>query len=76
MVAQLKLRCHSVCSVAQLEVMRFVADALRYRAGQPVGTTGMSVGEMAVYAVVKPLRNGADGKRRRRQRMQPCLGTC
>jgi len=55
--------------------MRFVAKALGNRAGQVVGTTGMSVGEMAVDALLEPLRNAAETERSHRDRMQPCFGT-
>ncbi len=75
MVAQFKLRCHSVCSFAQLHVMRFVADALGYGAGQPIGGAGMSVGKMAVDALVEPLRDAAHTECRCRKRMQTCFGS-
>ena len=66
MVGQLKLRCHSGCSFPQQGVVHLVANALGYSISQPVRTTGMSVGEVAIDSVVKPFGDAADGKRNRR----------
>ncbi len=73
MVAQLKLRCHPVSSVAQEGVMRLIANALGYSRGQSVRTAGMSVGEVAIDSLVKPLGDAADGKCRRGNGVQPCF---
>jgi hypothetical protein len=55
--------------------MRLVAHALSYRSSKSVRTTRMSVSEMAVDALMKPLRNAADRERSRGKRMQSRFGS-
>ena len=62
-------------SLAQLQVMRLVAYALGYSGSKSVGTTRMGVREMAVDAVMKPLRNATDSERHCWKRMQSCFGS-